>query len=100
MTSKLLIPILLLFTAAAFSQNLTVNENIVNPSSLINDGILEVKVHGGTPPYSYKWSNQSSPLTSNKAFGLGEGVPYSVVITDSICHTVTKEYKVPMQNIS
>jgi len=100
MNSKLLIPILLLFSTVAFSQNLTVNENIVNPSSLINDGILEVNVYGGTPPYTYKWSKQSAPLTSNKAFGLVEGVPYNVVITDSLGNTVTKKYKVPMQNIS
>ncbi|MDP3312285.1 amino acid carrier protein [Lutibacter sp.] len=100
MNSKLLIPILLLFSSVAFSQDLTVNEKITNPSSLINDGIMEVNVFGGTPPYSYKWSHQSTPLTSNKAFGLIEGVPYSVIITDASGNTVTKEYKVPMKNIS
>jgi AGCS family alanine or glycine:cation symporter len=100
MNSKFIIPILLLFSAVAFSQNLIVNENIVNPSKLINDGIIEVNVSGGTAPYTYKWSNQSSSLTSNKAFGLVEGVAYSVVITDVSGNTVTKEYTVPMQNIS
>ena len=100
MNSKFIIPILLLFSAVAFSQNFIVNENIVNPSKLINDGIIDVNVSGGTPPYTYKWSNQSTSLTSNKAFGLVEGVAYSVVITDASGNTVTKEYTVPMQNIS
>ena len=100
MYSKFIIPILLLFSAAVFSQNFIVNKNIVNPSELINDGIIEVNVSGGTAPYTYKWSNQSASLTSNKAFGLVEGVEYSVVITDASGNTVTKEYTVPMQNIS
>lgn len=100
MNSKFIIPIFLLFSAVAFSQDFTVNENIVNPSKLINDGIIEVNVFGGTPPYTYKWSNQSTPLTSNKAFGLVEGISYSVVITDASGKEVTKEYTVPMKNIS
>ena len=100
MNLKFILPILLLFSAVTFSQDLTVSENIVNPSKLINDGIMEVNVFGGIEPYTYKWSNQGTPLTSNKAFGLVEGVPYSVVITDASGKTVTKEYTVPMTNIS
>ncbi|MGV8945545.1 MAG: amino acid carrier protein [Lutibacter sp.] len=100
MNLKFIIPVLLFFSLAAFSQNLTVNEIVTNPSKLINDGIIEVNVFGGTEPYSYKWSNQSTPLTSNKAFGLVEGVPYSVVITDASGNTITKKYTVPMGNIS
>ncbi len=100
MNSKFIIPILLLFSTVVFSQNFIVHENIVNPSELINDGIMEVNVSGGIAPYTYKWSNQSTSLTSNKAFGLVEGVAYSVVITDATGNTVTKEYTVPMQNIS
>ncbi|WP_372792876.1 amino acid carrier protein [Lutibacter sp.] len=100
MNSKFIIPILLLFSTVVFSQNFIVHENIVNPSELINDGIMEVNVSGGSAPYTYKWSNQSTLLTSNKAFGLVEGVAYSVVITDATGNTVTKEYTVPMQNIS
>lgn len=100
MNSKFIITILLLFSAVAFSQDFTVKENIVNPSKLINDGIIDVTIFGGTPPYTYKWSNQSTPLTSNKAFGLVEGVPYSVVITDASGNSVTKEYVVPIKNIS
>jgi AGCS family alanine or glycine:cation symporter len=100
MNSKFIITIFLLFSAVAFSQDLIVQENITNPSILINDGIMEVNVSGGTAPYTYKWSNQSTPLTSNKAFGLVEGVPYSVVISDAAGNTVTKEYVVPIKNIS
>lgn len=100
MNSKLIIPILLLFSTVAFSQNFIVHENIVNPSELINDGIIELNVSGGTAPYTYKWSKQSTSLTSDKAFGLVEGVNYIVVITDASGNAVTKEYAVPMENIS
>ncbi len=100
MSSKFFLIILLLFSSVAFSQDITVKENIVNPSKLINDGIIEVDVFGGTPPYTYKWSNQSTPLTSNKAFGLVEGIPYSVVVSDASGNSITKEYVVPIKNIS
>lgn len=100
MNSKFITTIFLLFFAVAFSQDFTVKENIVNPSILINDGIIDVTIFGGTPPYTYKWSNQNTSLDSNKAFGLVEGVPYSVIITDASGKTVTKEYVVPMKNIS
>ncbi|MAU27350.1 MAG: sodium:alanine symporter [Muricauda sp.] len=84
----------------AFSQDLTVKETILNPSSNINDGAIDLKVTGGTPPYTYKWSNQSTPLTSPKAVGLVEGVPYTVTVTDANGQSVTKEYTVPTDAIT
>ncbi len=75
-------------------QELRVNEAVMNPSELINDGAIDVQVLGGTPPYTYKWSNKSTPLTSNKAVGLTEGVAYSVTVTDAKGASVTKEYTV------
>ena len=100
MYSKFIIPIFLLLSTVSFSQVLTVEENIKNPSSIINDGIIEINVTGGTAPYSYKWSHQSTPLVSNKAFGLVEGVSYSVDITDAAGNTISKEFVVPIKNIS
>ncbi|AKA35833.1 amino acid carrier protein [Flagellimonas lutaonensis] len=84
----------------AFSQDLTVKETILNPSSNINDGAIDLKVTGGTPPYTYKWSNQSTPLTSPKAVGLVEGVPYSVTVTDANGQSVTKAFTVPSDAIT
>lgn len=84
----------------AFSQDLTVKETILNPSSNINDGAINLKVTGGTPPYTYKWSNQSTPLTSPKSVGLVEGIPYTVTVTDATGQSVTKEYTVPTDAIT
>ncbi len=54
-----------------------------NDSELINDGRATVTVTSGVPPYTYKWSNQATPLTSNVSKGLTEGVGFSVTVFDS-----------------
>jgi alanine or glycine:cation symporter, AGCS family len=100
MISRHIAAILLLFSAVVYSQELTVSERITNPSDIINDGVIEVTVVGGVEPYTYKWSNQSTPLTSNKAVGLTEGVPYTVTITDAAGNSVTKEYTIPAEAIT
>lgn len=84
----------------ANSQDLTIKPAIFNPSKQINDGVIDLQVLGGTPPYSYKWSNQSTPLSSNKATGLTEGIPYTVVVSDSQGNSVTKVYKVETNAIA
>ncbi len=91
--------ILFAFTVNA-QQELRVNEAVMNPSELINDGAIDVQVLGGTPPYTYKWSNQSTPLNSNKAVGLTEGVAYSVTVTDAKGASVTKEYTVETEALT
>src|SRR5690606_17443274 len=55
--------------------------------------------HGGLPPYTYKWSNQTTPLDSNTATGLTEGIPYTVTITDSKGTSVQHSYKIKSNNI-
>lgn len=62
---------------------------------IINNGEISVKVSGGVPPYTYKWSNQKTGLEENRAIGLTEGVPYSVVVTDAKGETRTNELTVP-----
>jgi AGCS family alanine or glycine:cation symporter len=89
----------LTFTALA-QDKLTINEAVMNPSDLINDGVIDLQVLGGTPPYIYKWSNQSTPLTSNIATGLTEGIPYTVTVTDSRGVSATEEYEVEPQAIT
>ncbi len=90
----------LLTFAVNAQQELRVNEAVMNPSQQINDGAIELQVLGGTPPYTYKWSNQGTPLTSNKAVGLTEGVEYSVTVTDANGVSVTEQYKVETQAIT
>ena len=92
-----------LFTFSLFSiyaQDLNIKANVGNPSNLINDGFIDLEVEGGTPPYTYKWDNQSTPLTSPRSQGLVEGVPYSVVVTDSKGATSKKTYTVKAEAIT
>lgn len=90
----------LFFLFTAYAQDLQVNANIGNPSREINDGFIELQVDGGTPPYQYKWSSQSTPLDSPRAEGLVEGVDYTVVVTDAAGAQVEKSYKVPAEAIT
>ncbi len=100
MKNYLFLCLTLLAFAANAQQELRVNEAVMNPSDRINDGAIDLQVLGGTPPYTYKWSNQSTPLTSNKAVGLTEGVEYSVTVTDAKGASVTKQYKVETQALT
>ena len=77
-----------------------VEADLTNPSSLINNGTIELTVKGGTPPYTYKWTDQSTSLKSNKATDLVEGIPYEVVITDSKGNSVTKSYRIEAESIT
>lgn len=82
------------------AQELTVVGKTYNVSNNINDGAIELEVDGGTEPYTYKWSNQGTPLTSKSATGLVEGIPYSVTVTDAAGNSVTKEFKVETESIT
>ena len=92
--------LLCLFPILAGAQDLEVKEIISNPSHNINDGVVHLKVSGGTPPYIYKWSNQNTPLHSDRSTGLTEGIPYTVVITDARGESVTRVYTVPTEAIT
>jgi Tol biopolymer transport system component len=50
-----------------------------NSSDTTNDGSAEVMVYGGTPPYQYLWSTDS---TGSSQSGLGGGI-YKAVVTDA-----------------
>ena len=82
------------------AQELQVKETISNPSNQINDGVIRLEVSGGQPPYTYKWSNQGTPLTSARATGLVEGIPYEVEIFDAQGNTATRVYTVPTEAIT
>lgn len=97
---KNLVFIFSLFSLTVFSQDLIIKETLLNPSKNINDGVIKVEVEGGTPPYVYRWSNQETALTSNEAFGLVEGLAYTVQVSDADGRSVTKEYTVPTEAIT
>lgn len=90
----------MLLSLAVFSQELIVKEKLINPSKKINDGVIALEVEGGTPPYTFKWSSQETALTSNKAMNLVEGLSYDVTITDATGASISKEYKVPAEDIT
>ncbi len=93
----------LFFTFSIFSlfaQELDVQANIGNPTNVINDGFIDLNVTGGTPPYTYKWNNQGTPLTSPRAEGLVEGIPYNVIITDATGASTTRSYTVRAEAIT
>ncbi|WP_335966178.1 amino acid carrier protein [Galbibacter sp. PAP.153] len=91
---------LMLSSIALFAQELSVKETLTNPSKQINDGQITVDVSGGKAPYTYKWSNQETPLKSNVSTGLTEGIDYSVTITDAENRSVTKTYQIESESIT
>ncbi|TRO65416.1 amino acid carrier protein [Christiangramia sabulilitoris] len=98
---KYLLSMFFLFSIFALSaQELVVKEKVVNPSNVINNGFIVLDVTGGTPPYQYKWSNQSTSLESNRAEGLTEGISYDVVVSDSAGNKVEKSYTVEADAIT
>tara|TARA_R110002051_G_scaffold241712_1_gene302032 strand:- start:4110 stop:6179 length:2070 start_codon:yes stop_codon:yes gene_type:complete len=97
---KLIYFVSLLISFSVFSQDLKVEGKVFNPSNAINDGVIDLEVSGGEEPYTFKWTNQNTPLSSKRATGLVEGVPYDVVITDANGQSVSKSFKVKAEAIT
>ena len=91
--------VFLLFTIISFSQELSVKVTKINPSPQINDGQIELAVDGGEPPYQYKWSQQSTKLTSSKSSDLTEGIPYTVTVSDQSGNEVTKKMVIKSESV-
>jgi hypothetical protein len=70
-------------------EQLIINEVIVDETDG-NDGSIDLVVTGGSPPYSYQWSNGSS---SQDIDGLAGGT-YSVIVTDANGCTYEESYTV------
>lgn len=54
-----------------------------NPTPKINDGEAYVVVEGGVGPFTYKWSDQNTPLNQSNTSGLTEGSGFTVLVTDA-----------------
>lgn len=85
-----LIALFFLFTLNSHAQ-LSGTLSISNDSEKIKYGRAEVIMENGQPPFTYKWSNQSTPLTSPRSKGLVEGVKFSVLVTDATGETLDLE---------
>ena len=62
---------------------LAVKYTIEDETEEINNAYIELMVSGGTEPYIYKWSNQSTPVDSPVAWHLTEGTTVDVIIIDA-----------------
>ena len=78
-----------------YSVDFTAELKIDNPSQKINDGVAFVETEGGVPPFTFKWSNQSTPLTSSSCEGLTEGSSFKVIVKDSKGSQIELKGKIP-----
>lgn len=69
---------------------ITVEFTVSDETSASNDGSIDITVSGGTPPYTFSWSNGS---TEEDATKLSKG-DYTVTITDANGCTFTGTYSV------
>lgn len=97
---KFLLLLFMLYGFTAIAQELVVTGKTINPSNNINDGAIKLDVEGGTPPYTYKWSNQNTSLKSSEATGLVEGIPYTVTVIDANGDSETKVFTVATEAIT
>ncbi len=64
---------------------IVVTETITEPTCGNSDGQISVNVSGGTPPYTYLWSNAE---TTSSISGIGAGI-YDLTVTDTNgCFTI------------
>ncbi len=69
-----------------------------NESLKIQDGYAKVIVKGGHAPFTYKWSNPNTPLTSYESEGLIEGSEYTVKVTDTNGKEASISFEVPSES--
>ncbi len=92
---NLLSAVLGLFFISQLNAQLDVKLELSNDSEQISDGRADVEILAGTPPYTYKWSNQQTALDESTSSGITEGVGFSVVVSDATGAQVKLEGKIP-----
>lgn len=101
MKKKLLfISVFLIYVNAFASSPLNVELHLYNQSKAIKNGFCNAEVSGGEKPYTYKWSKNSTPLTSNESRGLTEGISYTLTVSDAQGQAITNTFKVPAEHLN
>lgn len=97
---KKVLTLFLVFTSLlAFSGDFKAELKVANPSDKINDGEAYVETIGGVAPFTYKWSDQDTELSSSNCKKLTEGSTFSVIVTDAEGDSQTLEGKVATSSI-
>lgn len=72
-----------------------------NATEQNNDCFAEVtSIENGQAPYSYQWSKNNIPLSSNQAYGLHEGTEYTITVSDALGSSTTKSFTIPPKSSS
>ncbi|MBQ0767762.1 MAG: amino acid carrier protein [Bizionia sp.] len=79
---------------------MTVNVELNNPSSEINNGIAKITIKNGRAPFQYKWSNVNTSLDAPESIGLIEGMEHSVIVSDANGYSVSKTFTIPAKSIT
>ena len=90
----------ILTVSSVYSQELEVDVKLINPSSEIDDAIIQLRVLNGEEPFTYKWSKEDVKLNSSSALDLVEGIPYSVTVTDAKGKTFKGEFTIEAESIA
>ncbi|MDB4061118.1 alanine:cation symporter family protein [Vicingaceae bacterium] len=98
MLKNALTTLLTIVSFSIFAGDYTAELKIENASDKINDGEAYVVTSGGAAPFTYKWSKQSTKLSSNSCAGLTEGSKFTVLITDAEGNSKTLEGKVKVKS--
>ncbi len=94
------ISLILLFTiSVAQSQDMKIDLKLENQSNKIRNGVATADIIGGKAPFTYKWSNQSTPLDSKVANGLSEGSEYTLLVTDSEGFRDSVTFTIPAESV-
>ncbi|PRP67275.1 amino acid carrier protein [Nonlabens agnitus] len=90
----------LLIASFTNAQQIELTAKKVNPTTEINDGEISIIATGGQEPYTYKWSNQSTPIDASTARGLTEGIDYTVEVTDAQGASASGVFKIEAEHIT
>jgi AGCS family alanine or glycine:cation symporter len=71
------------FILSSFAADFQAKIKVNNPDGEINNGIAYVETTGGVQPFTYKWSDNGTDLSSSSCEGLTEGSKFKVIVTDA-----------------